>query len=107
MGLLEIVTLGVGLCAVWSLHVFGVDQTEWDIESSSACCGPNYSTKRPPATLKTRRDANAENLWKDGLLGPIIFGDDHDLTESVRRLGGGKCEYVRVTMRRYRGAAED
>ena len=35
----------------------------------------------------------------------IILGGNHDLSESMRRLGGGTVEYVRVTTRLYRGVA--
>ncbi len=46
-----------------------------------------------------------KNLLKDGTFGLMILGGDHDLSENVRRLGGGRCEYVRVTMGRYRDVA--
>jgi hypothetical protein len=33
-------------------------------------------------------------------LGLIVLGGWHDLSESVRRVGGGRCDYVRVRMSR-------
>jgi hypothetical protein len=43
-----------------------------------------------PATLTARHDAQ---------VGLIVLGGAHDLSESVRRLGGGHCEYIRVATR--------
>jgi hypothetical protein len=37
----------------------------------------------------------------------IVFGGVHDLSESVRRRGGGTVEYVRVTTRRYKEVADE
>jgi len=48
-----------------------------------------------------------KNLLKGGSFGLMILGGDHDLSENVRRLGDGRCEYVRVTMKRYRDVAGD
>ncbi len=36
----------------------------------------------------------------------IVLGGQHDLSESVRRVGGGAVEYVRVTTRRYKEVAD-
>ena len=35
----------------------------------------------------------------------IVLGGGHDLSESVRRLSGGSCEYLPVTTARYREVA--
>ena len=32
----------------------------------------------------------------------IVLGGAHDLSEEVRRQAPGRCEYLRVTTRRYR-----
>jgi len=37
----------------------------------------------------------------------MVLGGDHDLTENVRRLGGSKCEYVRMMTKRFRDVAGD
>ena len=55
--------------------------------------------------VQARHDAIVKNVLKEGSFGLIILGGDHDLSENVRRLGEGKCEYVRVTMKRYREVA--
>ena len=57
--------------------------------------------------LRARPDANVKNLLKDGSFGLVILGGDHDLSENVRRLGEGKCEYWRVTMGRFNQAASE
>jgi len=41
-----------------------------------------------------------------GPFGLIVLGGAYDLTDSVRRLGGGKCEYIRVTTRRHQEFGE-
>jgi hypothetical protein len=44
----------------------------------------------------------------DTLLEPVptilVLGSSHDLSAQVKRLGGGRCDYVRVTTTRYREA---
>jgi hypothetical protein len=55
-----------------------------------------------PARLGARHDGQVEEALKSGAVSFIILGGDHDLSESVRRLGGGKVEYVRVTTGRYK-----
>ena len=57
--------------------------------------------------VQARHDAIVKNVLKGGPFGLMILGGDHDLSENVRRLGGGKCEYVRVTMKRFREAARE
>ena len=52
-----------------------------------------------------RHDAIVENVMKGASFGLMIQGGDHDLSENVRRIGEGRCEYVRVTTGRYREAA--
>ena len=52
-----------------------------------------------------RHDAIVENVMKGASFGLMILGGDHDLSENVRRIGEGRCEYVRVTTGRYREAA--
>jgi hypothetical protein len=42
-----------------------------------------------------------------GSCGFIIRGRKHDLSESVRRLGGGTVEYVRIATRRYKEVARE
>ena len=54
--------------------------------------------------VQARHDAIVKNLLKGGLFGLMILGGDHDLSENARRLGEGKGEYVRVTMKRFREA---
>ena len=46
-----------------------------------------------------------KNVLKEGSFGLVILGGNHDLSENVRRLGEGKCEFVRVTMKRFREVA--
>ena len=55
--------------------------------------------------VQARHDAIVKNVLREGPFGLVILGGDHDLSENVRRLGEGKCEYVRMTTKRYREAA--
>ena len=55
--------------------------------------------------VQARHDAIVKNVLKEGSFGLMILGGDHDLSENVRRLGEGKCEYVRMTTKRFREAA--
>jgi len=56
--------------------------------------------------VKARRDAIVKNVLKSGSFGLMILGGDHDLTENVMRVGEGKCEYLRVTLKRYNQVEE-
>jgi len=56
--------------------------------------------------VKARRDAIVKNVLKSGSFGLMILGGDHDLTENVKLVGGGKCEYIRVTLKRYKQVEE-
>ena len=55
--------------------------------------------------VQARQDAIVKNLLKGGSFDLMILGGDYDLSESVRRLGDAKCEYVRVTTGRFRNVA--
>jgi len=39
-------------------------------------------------------------------LAVIVLGGAHDLSDGVRRVGGGACEYLRVTTKRGREFAD-
>ena len=56
--------------------------------------------------VKARRDAIVKNMLKAGPFGMMILGGDHDLAENVMRVGEGKCEYIRVTLNRYKQVEE-
>jgi hypothetical protein len=56
--------------------------------------------------LKARHDAQVRAVLANGGFGLIVLGGAHNLSESVRRLGHGRCEYIRVRTRRYTEFAE-
>ena len=51
--------------------------------------------KFDPEKIKARHDAQVKAASNEGPVGFVILGGSHDLSESVRRMGG--CEYLRVT----------
>jgi hypothetical protein len=53
------------------------------------------------AKLAARHDAQVRAVLDAGPMAIIVLGGAHDLSDSVRRLGGGRCEYIRVTTRRF------
>lgn len=55
--------------------------------------------------IEKRHDGQVEVLLKHGGVVVVVLGGRHDLTDSVRRLGGGRTEYVRVTTKKYRKVA--
>lgn len=57
--------------------------------------------------VQARRDAIVKNVLKAGPFGLMILGGDHDLTENVKRVGGGKCEYIRVTTSRLKKVSKE
>lgn len=52
--------------------------------------------------LKARNDAQAKAVMTKGGFGLIVLGGSHDLSDSVRWLGEGKCAYIRMTTRRFK-----
>jgi hypothetical protein len=50
----------------------------------------------------TARLEQAKTVLTSGPCSFIILGGKHNLSASVRRLGDGMTEYIRVTTRRYR-----
>jgi hypothetical protein len=61
---------------------------------------PDGKVNLDPAKLTARQDAQ-EAVLEKGAFGLIVLSGSHDLSESVRRLGMEKCEYLRVITRRF------
>jgi hypothetical protein len=59
------------------------------------------------AKLEARHDFQVKAAIASGPCSFIILGGNHDLSESVRRLGCGATEYVRVTTRQYREVSRE
>jgi hypothetical protein len=59
-----------------------------------------------PDKLAARRDRIVKVAMARGPFALIVLGGSHDLSDSVRRLGGGRCEYIRLTTRRVRQFAD-
>jgi hypothetical protein len=59
-----------------------------------------------PASREARHDGQVRAALKSGRVSFIILGGDHELSERVRRLGGGAVEYIRVTTTRYKEVAD-
>jgi hypothetical protein len=49
------------------------------------------------ANWALRHDPQVKAVLDNGPFALIVLGGAHDLGDSVRRLGGGHCEYIRVT----------
>lgn len=56
--------------------------------------------------VAAREDAQVKAVMDKGGIGLIVLGGSHDLSDSVRRLGQGRCEYIRVTTRRFKEFSE-
>jgi hypothetical protein len=67
---------------------------------------PDGKVKIDLEKLKARRDAQVKAVLDKGGVGLIVLGGSHDLSENVRRLGQGRCEYIRVTTRRFKEFGE-
>jgi len=63
---------------------------------------PNGGVKLDPQKIKRRHDAQVKAVVKQGPVAVIILGGAHDLTASIKRVGGGPFEYLRVTTKRFR-----
>lgn len=71
------------------------------LEKSDPVTSDN-KTRLEQAKKEKRQDAIVRNALKAGPFVLLVLGGEHDLTESVNRFGQGKCEYIRVTTKRYR-----
>lgn len=54
------------------------------------------------AKVRRREDAMVQAALDGGPFALIVLGGAHDLANSVRRVAGGDCEYIRVTTKAYR-----
>ena len=63
--------------------------------------------KADAAMVRAREEAQVRAALKAGPVAIIVLGGAHDLGDSVRALGRGRCAYVRVTTTRYREVAEE
>jgi hypothetical protein len=59
------------------------------------------------AKRQARHDAQVKAALANGPCSFFILGGKHDLSESIRRLGGEKAEYIRVTTKRYQEIAKE
>lgn len=67
---------------------------------------PSGNVKFDPQKREARHDAQVKAIMKEGPVAVIVLGGANDLTPSIQRLGGGNCEYLRVTTKRFREIAE-
>lgn len=67
---------------------------------------PSGKMKHDPQKIEARHDAQVRAVMKEGPVAVIVLGGSHDLTGSIQRLGGGNCEYLRVTTKRFKEIAE-
>lgn len=54
------------------------------------------SLPRPEVDMTPHNAAIVQNLLSRSKCAVVVLGAAHDLSEQVKRLGGGRCEYVRV-----------
>ncbi len=62
---------------------------------------PSGGVRLDPVKIDARNDAQVNAVLKEGPVAVIVLGGAHDLRVSVQRLGGGNCECLRVTTKRY------
>lgn len=67
---------------------------------------PSGGVKFDSQKLEARHDAQVKAIMKEGPVAVIVLGGANDLTRSLQRLGGGNCEYLRVTTKRFREIGE-
>jgi hypothetical protein len=67
--------------------------------------GADGKVRADAAKAEAREAGMVETALRPGQAAVIVLGGGHDLSAQVRRLGGGRCDDLRVTTARYRGAA--
>jgi len=68
---------------------------------------PEGKVKLDPERLSARHDAQVKAVLEKGGFGLIVLGGAHDMSDNVRRLGQGRCEYIRVTTSRYKQFSQE
>jgi hypothetical protein len=68
---------------------------------------PDGRVKFDAEKLGARKEGIVKAATARGPFALIVLGGSHDLSDSVRRLGGGRCEYVRLTTSRVRQFADE
>lgn len=102
--LLELVAAGRLLIAGEIDEVLPLDDAE-ALEHAKPIT-PDGKVQMDPAKLAARHDAQVRAVLDRGPFGLIVLGGAHDLSDSVRRLGGGHCESIMVATWRFRGFSE-
>jgi hypothetical protein len=97
--LLELGAAGRLLIAGDIKEVLPLDDAEL-LEKANPTTGGRV--KFDQAKVAARRDAIVRAATRREGVAVIILGGGHNLSDSVRRVGGGRCEYIRVTTRRFR-----
>ncbi|HWB09981.1 MAG TPA: hypothetical protein VG826_12185 [Pirellulales bacterium] len=55
----------------------------------------------------SREEALVHNLLQNGRCAVVVLGHTHDLSDEIRLLGKGRCEYVRVTPKQFPQMIQD
>ena len=63
---------------------------------------PDRRVKFDSSKVRQREDAQVMAVINAGPFALIVLGGAHDLSDSIRRVAGADCEYVRVTTKAYK-----
>lgn len=63
---------------------------------------PDGTVRVDPKRLRVRHDGQVRAALKAGPVSVLVLGGSHDLSRSVRRIGQGTTEYIRVTTKKCR-----
>jgi hypothetical protein len=67
---------------------------------------PEGKVQMDPVKLTARREGQVRAVLEKRAFGLIVLDGVHDLSDSIRRLGRNRCEYIRVTTSRFREFSE-
>ena len=67
--------------------------------------GPGGRVQVDAVNLEARHDVQVKAAMVSGPVTVLVLGGSHDLSASVRKLGAGTTEYIRVTTRRFNEVA--
>lgn len=96
--LLEMGAAGRLLIAGEIEEVLPLDDADW-LEQAKPIT-PSGMIRFDKEKIMARQDAQVKAALRHGPFALIILGGAHDLSDSVKRLGDGRCQYIRVTTRR-------
>lgn len=82
-----------------------VEPLDADLLERAKPVRPDGTVRLDAVAVEARHDGQVKRALAAGPCAVLVLGGGHDLSASIRRLGGGTTEYIRLTPKQYTEAA--